>query len=109
MNLNFIKIGIILLVVGVISVSGCTHEKQTTTINIENSTFKPNPMHVKTGTIVRWTNQDNTPHKIVSDTGNFESPDLNNGDTFTYIFDRKGEFSYHDGLNSSIKGRVIVE
>lgn len=108
MNLNFIRIGIILLVIGVISISGCTQENQTNTIIIQNSTFKPDPMHVKAGEMVRWTNQDNTPHKLISDTGDFESPDLNNGDTFTYTFDKKGEFNYHDGLNSSIKGKVIV-
>ncbi|MCZ3364319.1 MULTISPECIES: cupredoxin domain-containing protein [Methanobacterium] len=108
MNLNFIRIGIILLVIGVISISGCTQEKQTNTIIIQNFTFKPNPMHVKAGDVVRWTSHDNAPHKIVSDTGNFESPDLNNGDTFTYTFDKKGEFNYHDELDSSIKGKVIV-
>ncbi|WP_424355656.1 cupredoxin domain-containing protein [Methanobacterium sp. MBAC-LM] len=109
MNLNFIRIGIILAFIGVILVSGCTQEKQTNTITIGNSTFKPNPMYVTSGAMVRWTNQDSTPYKIISDTGNFESPTLNKGDTFTYTFDKKGEYNYYDGLNSSIRGRVIVE
>ncbi|MEL7669316.1 cupredoxin domain-containing protein [Methanobacterium sp.] len=109
MNSNLIRIGIILMVIGVTSASGCTQEKQTNTITVGNSTFKPNPMYVTSGAMVRWTNQDNTPCKIVSDTGNFESPTLNKGDTFTYTFDKEGEYNYYDGLNSSIRGRVIVE
>lgn len=109
MKLNIIRIGIILLFIGLISVSGCTQVKQTNTINIQNSTFKPNPMLVKSGAEVRWTNQDNTPHKIVSDSGYFESPTLNKGDTFTYTFNKDGEYKYYDGLNSSIKGKINVE
>lgn len=108
MNLNFIRVGIVILVIAVISISGCTQVKQTNTIIIQNSTFKPDPMNVKAGEMVRWTNHDNVPHKIISDTGYFESPNLNNGDTFTYTFGKKGEFNYHDGLNSSIRGKVIV-
>ena len=110
MSVNFIGIGIIIIVVGVIAFSGCTQQPLSdNTILIQNSTFNPNPMHIKAGTEVVWVNQDNTPHKIVSDTGNFESPTLNNGDTFTYTFDKPGEYNYHDGINTSIKGKLIIE
>lgn len=96
------------MVIGVISVSVCTQKSKLIQLLLEILHLNQ-PMHVTLGTMVRWTNQDNTPCKIVSDTGNFESPTLNKGDTFTYIFDKEGKYNYYDGLNSSIRGRVIVE
>lgn len=110
MNVNFIGIGIILMVIGVIAFSGCTQQQESVgTILIQNSTFNPNPLHIKAGAEVSWINQDNSSHKIVSDTGNFESPTLNNGDSFNYTFYNPGEYNYHDGINPSMKGKVIVE
>ena len=110
MNLNFIGIGIILLVIGVITFSGCTQEpKINDTILIQNSTFNPNTMQVRAGTPVTWVNQDNSTHKIVSDTGAFESPTLNPGDTFDYTFINGGEYNYHDGIKTSMKGKIIVQ
>ena len=110
MNVNFIGIGVIIMVVGVIAFSGCTQQPESSdTILIQNSTFNPNPIHVKAGAEVAWTNQDDNPHKIVSDTGDFESPTLNKGDTFTYTFNKPGEYNYHDGINTSMKGKVIIE
>ncbi|MGB9978000.1 cupredoxin domain-containing protein [Methanobacterium sp.] len=110
MNVNFIGIGIILLIVGVIAFSGCTQNPEVTnTVIIQNSTFSPNPIHLEAGTEVTWINQDNASHKIVSDTGDFESPTLNKGDSFNHAFYDDGEYNYHDGINPSMKGKVIVQ
>ena len=80
--MNFIGIGIILLIIGVITFSGCTQEpKVNDTILIQNSTFNLDTMQVRAVAPVMRVNQDNSLHKIVSDTGTFKSPTLSHGDT----------------------------
>ena len=108
--MNFIGIGIILLIIGVITFLGCTQEpKVNDTILIQNSTFNLDTMQVRAVAPVMRVNQDNSLHKIVSDTGAFESPTLNHGDTFNYTFSNVGKYNYHDGIKTSMKGKIIVQ
>jgi plastocyanin len=46
---------------------------------------------------------------VVSDTGEFKSPVLANGENFTHTFTEAGEYPYICGLNPSMTGKVIVE
>jgi len=106
MKLNFLAIGIILLVIGIIAFSGCAQNQNTVTI--QNSTFNPPQKNIAAAATVKWINNDSAPHKIVSDTGMFESQTLNPGDSFEYSFYQEGTFNYHDALNSSMTGKIIV-
>jgi plastocyanin len=109
MKLNFVGIGIIVQVIGVITFSGCTEiPGSNNTIIIQNSTFNPNQMNVTIGTAVYWVNRDSVNHTVVSDSGVFESKILEPGNSFHYNFDKEGEYTYHDGLNSSITGKIIA-
>ena len=106
MKLNFLGIGIILMVIGIIAFSGCAQNQNT--VVIQNSTFNPSQKNIAAAASVQWINKDSTPHKIVSDTGIFESQTLNPGDSFEYTFYQEGTFNYHDANNSSITGKIIV-
>jgi plastocyanin len=68
---------------------------------------------VKKGTEITWINQDEQPHKIVSDnegSGLDSGEALAHGDSYTYTFEEAGTFSYYDPLNvSGFKGIVIVQ
>lgn len=109
MKLNFIGIGIIVLIIGVITLSGCTQTPgSNNTITIQNSSFNPDQLNVTIGTAIYWVNKDSVPHKVVSDNGVFESPNLNPGDNFDYTFNNVGEYRFHDDLNPSMKGTITV-
>jgi plastocyanin len=77
-------------------------------IKIENFAFDPVDAKILAGNTVLWTNNDNAPHKIVSDTGLFESGTLNKGDTFAYAFQTAGTYAYHCSIHTSMKGTVTV-
>lgn len=68
---------------------------------------------VKKGTEITWLNQDEQPHKIVSDNeeaGIDSGEALARGDSYTQTFDEAGTFSYYDPLNiDGFKGVVIVQ
>lgn len=81
-----------------------------TEITIQSSGFDPNYTSTYTGPVT-WTNNDNKTHHVVSDSGLFDSGDLNPGQSYTYDFSWHdfGNYHYHDSINTSIKGRIQVE
>lgn len=113
--------GIAVIILTVL-ISGCTQSPQQnssnsnnsknnsqSTVVIQNFTFTPNTLTVKAGTNVTWINQDSAIHDIKSNSGTFSSPDLNNGDKYTYNFTKPGEYSYYCGEHPSMTGKIIVQ
>ena len=87
-------------------------------IAIAGSDFSPKTIKVKKGQDVTWMNQDSNPHQISADPypEGGSLPDLNSqeplgqGESYTFVFDKAGTYTYHDHLNpESYKGTVIVE
>ncbi|MFQ5343142.1 MAG: plastocyanin/azurin family copper-binding protein, partial [Anaerolineae bacterium] len=71
--------------------------------------FTPDYMTVLVGTNVTWTNSDTAIHTVTSPW--FDSGDMANGDTFSYVFDTPGTYnyvcSYHEF--SGMTGTVVVQ
>ena len=79
-------------------------------VAIKDFAFVPDPMHVKVGAKVTWTNQDGAAHTVKGDAGGFaESEDLHQGDTFSHVFDRAGSYEYFCGIHSYMHGTVVVD
>ena len=81
------------------------------TVVIKNFAFDPSQLTVKTGTVVKWTNQDGAPHTIVSDTGSpaaFSSDSLSSGASYTFTFTQPGTYMYHCSIHPSMKGTIMV-
>lgn len=87
-------------------------------VSITSTGFSPATITIKPGQAVVWTNTDTMSHEVASDpypvdnelsTFNDRQPLLQN-DTYSYIFDLTGTYTYHDTLNPySLKGTVIVK
>jgi plastocyanin len=81
------------------------------TVIIRNFAFDPSSLTVKSGTVVKWTNQDGAPHTIVSDTNSpmaFSSDSLANGASYSFTFTQPGTYTYHCSIHPSMKGTIIV-
>jgi len=106
---TFLFWGVVLLL-AVVAISGCTSQTQNTanTVNIQNMAFSPSTLNVKVGTTVTWVNKDSTAHDVVSDTGLFNSGNLNNGQSYSYTFNQAGSFPYHCGIHPSMTGTIVV-
>lgn len=105
-------IGIIVLLIGVVALSGCTQNQQNVppnTVVIQNFAFSPNTITVKVGTTVTWINQDSTVHNVISDTGAFGSKNLNPGESYNFTFTQAGTYPYTCTIHPSMKGTVIVQ
>jgi amicyanin len=91
-------------------VSTPTTSSQTHSITISGFAFSPSTLTIKKGDTVTWTNQDSTPHTIVSDSGNeISSVSLLKGNTYSHTFNSAGTFDYHCSIHPSMKAKIIVE
>jgi plastocyanin len=72
--------------------------------------FVPNTIVVIIGVnnTVMWTNDDVAAHTVTSDSGAFNSGNLNPGQSFTFTFSTPGNYTYHCDYHPWMKGTVIV-
>ena len=100
----------ILIVLGVVAVSGCTSsdESKGDKVIIQNGAFIPGTLIVSVGTNVKWVNKNPDPQDFVSDTGLFDSGTLANGQSFNYTFNETGSYHYHSNIHQNMKGTIIV-
>ncbi len=77
-------------------------------VNIDNFTFGPQELKVKSGTTVTWTNEDDIPHTVVSP-NNFRSKPLDSEDKFSFTFTTPGSYKYFCSLHPHMTGTIVVE
>ncbi len=74
---------------------------------IKDFKFTPATVNVRVNETVTWRNEDNTLHDVVLDNGWFDE-DLEQGDSFSFVFNETGIYNYHCDIHPSMKGRVVV-
>jgi plastocyanin len=83
------------------------------TVTIGDSFFNPGELTVKAGTTVTWVMDANFPHTVTADDGSFDSGTMNNGQSFSVIFDQTGEVPYYCSIHggpggSGMSGTITV-
>jgi plastocyanin len=76
--------------------------------NVGSNSYNPNPVEVKVGETVTWTNDDSVIHTATSTDGTFDSGIMRNGQSFSYTFDTVGEYPYYCTLHPNMVGTVVV-
>jgi plastocyanin len=71
--------------------------------------FSPTPVTVKAGSTVTWTNKDDEPHTVVSDTGVFKSGGMDTNESFSYKFDKPGTYHFTCSIHPRMVGTVVVQ
>jgi len=86
-------------------------------VSITKDGFVPATIQIKKGSQVTWTNKDSDSHQIASDPHpthtNLKalvSDKLAKDESFAFIFEKAGTFTYHDELNPlKLQGTVVVK
>lgn len=79
-------------------------------VSIDNFTFTPPTLTVKTGTTVIWTNKDDIPHGIASANDAFKkSKALDTDDSFSFTFTTPGTYQYFCYIHPHMTGTIMVE
>lgn len=81
--------------------------------NSGSNSYNPYAIEVRVGDTVTWINDDSSPHTVTSsssssDDSTFDSDVLRKGETFSFTFDKEGEYPYFCTLHPSMVGTVIV-
>ena len=78
-------------------------------ITIDNFSFTPPTVTVKTGTQITWKNHDDIPHTVVSTDNLFKSKTLDTDDKFSFTPSKPGTYSYFCSLHPKMTAKVVVE
>ena len=71
--------------------------------------FSPNPYTSSLATPeVKWANNDNVVHHLVSDTPLFDTGDLSANATFTFAFLAAGTYPYHCSIHPGMVGTITI-
>ena len=76
--------------------------------NAGSNSFSPNPVEVKVDETVTWINDDSGRHTVTSKDGVFDSGMMGKGQSFSYTFDKAGEYPYFCDPHPNMVGTVVV-
>jgi plastocyanin len=77
--------------------------------NSGSNSYNPNRIEINVGDTVTCINNDSSPHTVTSSNDSaFDSDVLMRGETFSFTFDKEGEYPYFCTLHPSMVGTVIV-
>lgn len=75
---------------------------------MDGSVYNPVTITVAVNTTIIWTNTDNMAHTVTSDTGEFDSGNMDVNEVFSFTFTEAGTFPYHCTYHPLMLGTVIV-
>jgi plastocyanin len=78
------------------------------TVWITSDGFRPTTLAIRTGQSVTWVNKTTANQQVTADDASFASPVLAAGARFTHTFAAAGTIGYHDALQPTMKGTVVV-
>jgi|SRR5690242_9181419 plastocyanin len=70
--------------------------------------FAPTSLTVAAGSTVTWTNKDDEPHTVVSESGLFRSAALDTNESFSFRFAQPGTYRYTCSIHPRMVGTIIV-
>jgi plastocyanin len=73
-----------------------------------DSWYEPDPIRVRVGQTITWTNQDTDPHDVTADDGTFASGPIGAGGSFRWTPTRPGTYRYICTLHPEMHGEIIV-
>ncbi len=92
--------------------AGTTQPADAKSVVIQDYTFNPNPLKVKKGTTVTWTNTDTAKHNVAFDDGQpakkLDGPLFGKNETYQFTFASAGTYKYHCSPHPYMKGVVEV-
>jgi plastocyanin len=80
-----------------------------TQVEVKDFMFMPTPLTVRAGSTVTWTNKDDEPHTVVSDTGEFKSGGMDTNESFSHKFDKPGTYHFTCSIHPRMVGTIVVQ
>jgi plastocyanin len=101
---------VILTLVAFASLAATGHANAATTVTVKvTSSFSPKTVTITAGDTIKWVNNDNANHQIYADHGQFVSPILKHGESWSFTFNAAGTYPYKDEIYPKQTGTVVVK
>ena len=84
-------------------------DPDTVVVAIRQFRYERDTIRVKVGDVVLWRNGDPIEHTVTADSGEFESPLIKTGQTWSHRFTVAGRFAYHCMPHPFMKAVVLVQ
>jgi plastocyanin len=78
-------------------------------IEIRDNSFAPGTRRVTLGSTVRWTNEGSSPHTSTALADEWDSGNLNSGQSYEHTFEAAGSFDYECIYHDGMTGTIVVE
>ena len=78
-------------------------------IDISGSALSQADVTIAAGTEVVWTNSDSLRHSVTANDFSFDSGTMEQGDTFSFVFDTPGTFAYYCNFHPNMTATITVE
>ena len=102
------KLTLTLTVVAALGAPGVANAA-TKAINIYGSGFSPKNATITQNDTVTWTNRDSVNHQVLAAHGEFVSPILRPGKSFSFTFTAAKTYGYSDELHPKLTGSITVK
>lgn len=96
--------------------SPATSTTQQNTVTLTQDGFSPATLTIKAGTKVTWVNKSGTdaavnsaPHPIHTAYSPLNLGNFSDGEMLSLTFDKAGTYGYHNHLNASQEGTIVVQ
>jgi len=93
-----------------------TNTQATSTVTYTAGGFSPTSLTVKAGTTVTWVNKsgsgfslNSNPHPVHTDYPPLNIGAVGDGQSKSLTFDKPGTYGYHNHLNPSDRGEIVVQ
>jgi plastocyanin len=106
-NRGMKRLTVVLAAVAAFAIAGPA-QAATKAINIYSSGFSPKSTTITQGDTVTWTNRDTANHQVLATKGQFVSPILHQGQSFSFTFRAAGTYDYQDELHPRLTGTIKV-
>ena len=79
------------------------------TIHIKNFAYVPDSVTIPAGSVVKFVQDDETPHTVTAADGSFDSGNLNQKQSWTHAFAKAGTYNYFCTYHTYMKAKIIVQ
>jgi plastocyanin len=100
-------LGVIAGMMGV--VGGDERPPSTHTVTIEGMRFQPDVLTVAPGDTIMWVNRDLVPHTATSKDGDFDSKEIQAGESWSYTIRAAGDFAYICAFHPTMTATLRVK
>lgn len=80
-----------------------------TVVHIKNFKYVPETVTIHPGSVVKFVEDDDTPHTVTASDRSYDSGNLDKGQSWTHTYVKEGTYKYFCAYHTYMTGAVVVK